>query len=70
MVCKNVPAGVPLGKNNTESQREVLDEQSIRKAEVRLPFSARSKKPSPNVIGDGFVFRVFALSGSTSPGNE
>ena len=40
LVCKNVPAGVPVWENNPANQREVLDEQHIRKAKVRLPFSA------------------------------
>jgi len=31
MVCKNVPAGVPFWKNNPANQREVIDEQNIRK---------------------------------------
>ena len=41
MVCKNVPAGVPVWENNMVNQREVIDEQYIKKVEVRLPFSAQ-----------------------------
>ena len=33
-----------FGKNNPANQREVIDEQNIRKAEVRLSFSAQGNK--------------------------
>lgn len=56
MICKNVPAGVPFGKSNPANQREVIDEQNIRKAEVRLSFSARDKQVIINGLLLVFLF--------------
>ena len=63
MICKNVPAGVPFGKSNPANQREVIDEQNIRKAEVRLPFPTLDKRVIINELSLVFIFcRVLQMS--------
>lgn len=56
MVSVNVSTGVPHGENNPANQREVLDEQDIKKRRLHARFPLSKSVTYRNEVADFFVY--------------